>query len=358
MAALAERALAYAQAPPVELPGPLSGVKAWDRVDATTGRVRDALMEDVRGTGASAALKGPTGRSGGCGAPGRSHGSPAREHARPHRPLDASGRGDGRRADLASARLARLRACETSEVRFVRRRQDHGQPQVDSLARGQGTRACVPGTDLEARLAADTLVRDGRVIDAEVQGGGGTHPRPLRLGGVQTSTGDGGCLTHLPPRVGPRPVAALSRVRWEVELSRKLATAVHRLDASDAARPCSLKTLLQASLIASMLAALLAHTHHLQTRPTPVGAPRTVAPLHTRLLALQLAVSCQSIAQAFDRQGAAATQRWNTIAAWLTHAGRDPNGRRRPSVFDQVRGWKRQPVAREKNRQNRPQMAA
>lgn len=273
MAALAERALAYAQAPPVELPGPRSGVKAWYSVDATTGRVRDALMEDVRGTGASAALKGQTVRSGGWGAPGRSHCRPAREHDSPQRPLDASGRGDGRLADLASARLARLRACETSEVRCVRRRPDHWQPKVDSLARGQVTRACCPGTDLEALRAAATLVRDGRVIDAEVQGGGGTHPRQLRLVGVQTCKGDGCCLTHLPPRVGPRQVADLYRVRWAVELSRKLDTSVHRLDAIDAARPCALKTLLQASLIASMLAALLAHTHHLQTRPTPVGAP-------------------------------------------------------------------------------------
>jgi hypothetical protein len=70
-------------------------------------------------------------------------------------------------------------------------------------------------------------------------------------------------------------------------------------------------------------------------------------------LALQLAVSCQSIAQAFDLKGAAARRRWQQIAEWLMPSGKDPNWRRRPSVLDQLRGWKRQPVARKQaNRDN------
>jgi len=142
-------------------------------------------------------------------------------------------------------------------------------------------------------------------------------------------------------------VADLYRVRWEVELSITLDTSVNRLDALDSARPCSLKTLRHASLMASTLAAILAHTHHLQTRPQQPGAPRMEAPLHPRRLALQLAVSCQSIAQAFDLQGGAAQRLWEKMAAILTHAGKDPNGRRRPSVLDQLRGWKRQPLARQ-----------
>jgi putative transposase len=358
MAALAERALAYAQAQQVDLPGPLSGVKDWYIVDSTTVRVRDTLIEDFRGAGAYAALKVHKVLSVGCGAPVRYHFSPAREHDSPHLQIDESWRGYGLLADLAYASLARLRACETYDVRFVMRLKDNWKPKVDAIARGQVTRAFFPGTDLDALLEAETLVLDGRVIDADVQVGGGTHPLHLRLVGVQTPKGYCFFLTNLPPRVGPRQVADLYRVRWEVALSIKLDKSVHRLDAIDAERPCSLKTLLHASLIASILAALLAHTHNLQTHPTQVGAPRTAAPLHTRLLALQLAVSCQSIAQAFDLKGAEATQRWNKIAELLTHSGRDPNWRRRPSILDQLRGWKRQPVARAQNRKNRPQMAA
>jgi len=131
-----------------------------------------------------------------------------------------------------------------------------------------------------------------------------------------------------------------------MELSIRLDKSVNRLDEIDAERPCSLKTLLHASLIASMIAALLAHTHNLQTCPTQAGKPRMEAALHPRRLALQLAVSCQSIAQAFDLKGVEAQRRWDKIAALLTHSGKDPNWRRRPSVLDQLRGWKRQSIAR------------
>lgn len=126
----------------------------------------------------------------------------------------------------------------------------------------------------------------------------------------------------------------------------KLDKSVNRLDVIDAERPCSLTTLLHASLMASTIAAILAHTHHLKTRPQQPGAPRLEAPLHPRRVAWQLAVSCQSSAQAFDLTGVAAQQRGDTLAAILTHSGKDPTWRRRPSVLDQLRGWKRQPMAR------------
>jgi Transposase DDE domain len=358
MVVLAERALAYAQAQQVDLPGPLSGVKDWYIVDSTTVRVCDALIDEFRGAGAYAALKVHKVLSVGCGAPVRDHFSPAREHDSPPLEIDESWLGYGLLADLAYASLARLRACETDNVRFVIRLKDNWKPKVDDIARGQVTQAFFPGTDLQALLADDLLRLDGRAIDADIHVGGEKHPLPLRLVGIQTPTGYCFLLTNLPPRIGPRQVADLYRVRWEVELSIQLDTSVHRLDAIDAERPCSLKTLLHASLIASILAALLAHTHNLQTRPTQHGAPRTEAPLHTRLLALQLAVSCQFIAQAFDLKGTAARRRWDKIAELLTHAGTDPNWRRRPSVLDQLRGWKRQPVARDKNRHRHLKMVA
>jgi hypothetical protein len=51
MAALAERALAYARAQPVDLSGPLGGVKDWDSVESTTVRVHSALHGEFPGTG-------------------------------------------------------------------------------------------------------------------------------------------------------------------------------------------------------------------------------------------------------------------------------------------------------------------
>jgi hypothetical protein len=348
MAALAERALAYARAQQVDLSGPLCGVTDWYIIDATTVTVRDALRAEFPGTGEYAAIKVHKVLSVGCGAPVRYHFSPAREHDSRHLTIDASWQGYGLLADLAYASLARLRACETHDVRFVIRLKENWKPKVDYVARGQITQEFFPGTDFDALLADDTLVLEGRAIDADVHIGRGRHSLPLRLVGIQTPKGYGFFLTNLPPRIGPRQVADLYRVRWEVELSIRLDKSVNRLDASDAERPCSLKTLLHASLIASTIAALLAHTHNVQTRPQEAGAPRTEAPLHPRRLALQLAVSCQSIAQAFELTEAEATQRWNKIAALLTHSGKDPNWRRRPSVLDQLRGWKRQPIARKK----------
>jgi hypothetical protein len=104
-------------------------------------------------------------------------------------------------------------------------------------------------------------------MDADVHVGQRTPALALRLVGVQTPKGYGCFLTNLPPRIGPRQVAELYYVRWEVARSIKLDTSVHRLDAIDAERPCSLKALLHA--------ALLAHTHHMPTRPQQAGAPRT-----------------------------------------------------------------------------------
>ena len=130
------------------------------------------------------------------------------------------------------------------------------------------------------------------------------------------------------------------------------------MDQVDAERPCSVKTLLHASLIASIIAALLAHAHNKQTRPAQEREPRMEAPLHPRRLALQLAVSCQSIAQAFALKGAPAKRRWQEIAELLMHSGRDPNWRRRPSVLDQLRGWNRHPLRRKQPNRNDLKAAA
>jgi hypothetical protein len=344
MAALADRALTYARAQQVDLSGLLSGVKDWYIVDSTTVRVRDALRAEFPGAGKYAALKVYKVLSVGCGAPVHYHFSPVREHDRRHLEVDASWRGCGLLVDLAYASLARLRACNTHGVRFVIRLKDNWKPKVEYIARGQVTPEFLPGTYIDVLLEEEILVLDGRAIDADVQVGDMNHPVHLRLVGVHTPKGYGFFLTNLPPRVGPRQVADLYRVRWEVELSIRLDKSVHRLDEVDAERPCSLKPLLHASLIAAIIAALLAHTHNRQTRPQQDGAPRTEAPLHPRLLALQLAVSCQMIALAFELQGSEAPLRWDTIASLFTHSGQDPNWRRRPSVLDQLCSGKRQPV--------------
>ena len=105
MAALADRALAYARAPQVDRSGPLAGGQDWSSVDSTTVRVRDALRQEFPGTGEYAAIKGHQVLSVGGGAPVRDHCSPAREHDSRHLALDASWRGYGL--------LCRPRLCES-----------------------------------------------------------------------------------------------------------------------------------------------------------------------------------------------------------------------------------------------------
>ena len=51
IAALAERALAYARAQKVDLSGTLCGVTDWYIVDATTVTLRDALRKEFPGRG-------------------------------------------------------------------------------------------------------------------------------------------------------------------------------------------------------------------------------------------------------------------------------------------------------------------
>jgi hypothetical protein len=358
MAALADRALAYARTQQVDLSGILGEVQDWYIVDSTTITVRNALRDEFPGTGEYAAVKVHKVLSVGCGAPIRYHFSPAREHDSRHLQIDESWRGCGLLADLAYASLARLRACNEYHVRFVIRLKENWKPKVDHMARGQVTREFFPGTDLDALLKDHILVLNGQTIDADVRVGSPKHALHLRLVGVHTPKGYCFFLTNLPPRLGPRQVADLYRVRWEVELSIKVDKSVHRLDQIDAERPCSVKTLLHASLIASMIAALLAHRHNRQTRPPQAGMYRTEPPVHTRRLALQLAVSCQSIAEALALKGAAAKRRWQQLADLLTHSGRDPNWRRRPSVLDQLRGWKRQPITRKRGNRDNPKAAA
>jgi hypothetical protein len=214
MAALADRALAYARAQQVDLSGMLGEVKDWYIVDSTTIRVRDALREKFPGTGAYAALKVHKVLSIGCGAPVYYHFSPAREHDSRHLEIDASWRGYGLLVDLAYASVARLRACHTHGVRFVIRLKGNWKPKVESIARGRVTPEFFPGTDLDVLLEEEILVLDGRAIDADVHVGGAHNPLHLRLVGIHTPKGYCFFLTNLPPRIGPRQVGDLYRIRW------------------------------------------------------------------------------------------------------------------------------------------------
>jgi hypothetical protein len=216
MTALADRALASARAQQVDRAGLLGGAQDWDIVDATTVTIRDASRDELPGAGDDAALTVHTVRSVGCGAPVHDPVSPAREPDSRQLQSDAAWQGYGLLADLASASLARLRACHAQGVRCGSRLTDHGTPKVDAMARGQVTPGLCPGPDLAVLLDKESRRLDGQAIAAAGRGGGPRDPRHRRLVGGHTPQGYGVFLTHLPPRTGPGkwPTWTGSAGRW------------------------------------------------------------------------------------------------------------------------------------------------
>jgi hypothetical protein len=354
MSQLASISMDYARALPVDLPGVLGCVKDWRIADSTTVKLHDRLKSTYLGTGDYAALKVHKILSVGCGATIAYHFSPAREHDTKHLTLDESWRGYGLLIDLGYASLERLRDCRRFGVQVVIRLKENWQPKVKTIHRGEVTRTFTPGTDLDVLLADAVLLLDGKVIDATVTVGTGPDAVPMRLVGVPMPTGRYGFyLTTLPATIGPRQVADLYRVRWEIESNNKIDKASHRLDEIDARKPEAVHALLHASIIASILVGVLVHKHHLaQHGDLPPRARRTTAPLHAGLLARMLSVCAFRIADAMQLTGARADREWDDIARALVHMGEDPNWKSRPSILDQLRGWKRATRAKKRTASN------
>lgn len=355
MEVLAENALEYARSQQVDLPGILAGVTDWRIVDSSTVKVSDEVKNELPGTGEYAAIKVHKTYSVGCSAPVAYHFSPAREHDSLHLTVDESWRGYGLLADLGYASLARLRACLEHDVRFVIRLKENWKAKVHTVARGQITKMFFAGTDLDVLLDDEALLLEGKPIDATVRVGSGKDALDLRLVGVPTPKGYCFFLTNLPSSISAVEVGDIYRIRWEVELSFKLDKGSYRLDEGQGRRTCSIKALLHASLIASVLTGILVHKHTLETRPVTPDADRTRPPLHHGLVSKCLIQWAAGIAIAFDLKGDAATQRWNQLAANLEAAASDPNWRSKPSVLDRIRGWRGRPPVRA--RRSRPTVA-
>lgn len=344
MEAVSQLALEYARRQPVDLPGLLGEhVKDWHIVDSTTVKLDDALKAEYPGAGDYAAIKVHQRLSVGVGTSVGYHFSPAREHDAIHLTIDESWRGLGLLADLGYASLRLLEDCEAHDTKYVIRLKENWKPRVTTIARGTVKGTFLAGTDLDLLLSTETLVLDGRVIDADVEVGCGRRAIACRLVGVPTAV-DGEYrfyLTNLPPAVGPHQIADLYRVRWEIELENKLEKSGAQLDEIGARKGCVVRALLHASVVASVLANLITHVHRLATRPagaTPVQ--RTVAPLHPRLVLRYFSVAALRIAELVDRRGPSAEREWQQIAQLIEHVSQDPNWRRRPSILDQLRGWK------------------
>ena len=346
MEVLAENALEYARSQEVDLPGILAGVTDWRVVDSSTVKVSDKVKDELPGTGDYAAIKVHKTYSVGCNAPVGYYFSAAREHDSRHLTIDESWRGYGLLADLGYASFDRLRACMKHDVKFVIRLKENWKVKVTAIARGEVAKMFFVGSDLDVLLEQETLPLNGNPIDATVRIGTGEDSLELRLVGVPTPKGYCFFLTNLPRTIGPIEVGSIYRVRWEVELSFKLDKGSYRLDEGKGERTCSIKALLHASLIASVLTGILVHKHTLETRPARVGDQRTRPPLHQGLVSKCLLQWAVGIALVFELEGAAATNRWNQLASALETGASDPNWRSAPSVLDRIRGWGGKPAKR------------
>lgn len=343
MAQVAQLGLDYGRAQPLDLPSLLSAhVRDWHIVDSETVKLHDALKEPYPGTGDYAALKVHKRFSVGIGTLYDYHFSPAREHDALHLEVDETWRGLGLIVDLGYASLKLIGDCEKHGVRFVMRLKEGWKPKVERLLRGDFSRTFLAGADFDALLEEDVLVLGGKVVDAEVTLGQGTKKVRCRLVGVVAP--DGGYrfyLTNLPVGVGPCQVADIYRVRWEIESDNKLDKSCNHLEEIGAKTAPAVRAMVHASLTSSMLACLLAHRHRLnEAPPARAGQERTTPPIHPQLLARAMGSAALKIACAMDLTGEDAEKEWNHIAGHLEHLGKDPNWRRRPSILDQMRGWR------------------
>lgn len=343
MAALMEsllcRAMAYAAARPAHLRGVLAGVDDWVIVDSETVTLRDSLKESLPASGSPAGIKVHKEYSAGRGCMVGVHFSCARDHDSRHLDVNERFRGKGLLFDLGYASLARLRQCDEHATKYVLRLKDNWKPRIERLVRGEVTEEILPGTDFDAALVGDVLLQRGQCIDADVVlGATKANTVRCRLVAVPTSPGGGtyrSYLTNLPRNThGPHQVAELYRVRYEIELDNKLDKSTARLDQIRATTVSSVKILLCAALLHSLLADLLAHEHLLKrVAEKSVRTP----PLHPMLVAHVLrthhALLLDALSLPRTRQAT-----WDTLANTIVRHGYDPNWRRRPSVLDRIRG--------------------
>lgn len=339
-------ALTYARTMKCDLPGLLGEhVTDWHIVDSSTVKLDQRLLGEYPGAGDYAALKLHKRFSVGIGTTIDYHLSPAREHDNVHLTIDETWRGLGILLDLGYASFKLLRDCREHDVHFVIRLKDSWKPRVQHVARGKLLKQFVGGTDFDCLIDEEVLVLDGSAIDVDVTFGRGASLANCRMVGVPMPDGTYRFyLTNLPAAVGPLQIADLYRVRWEIESDNKLDKSCSHLDQIAARTGPSVRAMVHASMVSSIIACVLAHHVRLsEAPPARQGTERLTAPIHPQSLARAMGSAAGTIAAAMDLRGQPAAREWTRIAEYLSHLGRDPNWRRSPSILDQLRGWKISP---------------
>lgn len=335
MESLLEEAMDFAAKMPTHLPGILGTVDDWRLFDSETITLRQELADDYPGSGSPAAVKVHKELSLGRGCMSYCHFGPAREHDAPHLVVDGRYRDMGLLVDLGYASLDFIDSCERHVVSYVIRLKDNWKPQVERIDRGEVQGALLPGSDLDMLIEDEVLVLDGRCVDAAVTLGRGKKKVSARLVMIPGPDGYLSYLTNLARGThGPRQVGELYRVRWEIESDNKLDKSGARLDQIRATTDSSVRILLCAALLHSMVVDILVHRDLIERAERQDAMS---APLHRLLLAYALRQCHPDLLATMSRRGPA-TREWERLARLLAFQGRDPNWRRRPSVLDRLRG--------------------
>ena len=341
MQELAERSCGFAEAMPKHLPGILAGRRDWRAVDSTVVKLPNQLMESYPGTGDYAALKVHKTYSLGAENIVGYHITPGRDHDGPELHLDESWRNMGLVVDLGYASFRLLREARAHDVAVVLRLKEGWKVHIDDSVGQEAMRSWLTGTDLETLLRERKLQIDPRkVLDVDVSLGPASDPIAVRLVGVPTK--DKGFLlffTNLSRSThSPEDVATLYRLRWNIELDNKLNKSAFRLDQVTAQSPVSVRILVHAALIASIIANAYAHQDHLERGYVGDKTPRlTEAPVHPMLVAKAIASSAHALA-AMMADPETPPRPWASLVSAIRHLSLDPNWRRNPSVLDRVKG--------------------
>lgn len=338
MESVSRYALAYVAAQPVDLPGWLgSEVKDWWIADSSTVTLDPRLKESYPSTGSHAALKIHKIYSVGVGATIDYHLSAAREHDSKHLTIDERWSGYGLLADLGYVSHQRLLDCQRHNVRFVVRLKSNWRPGFISLEQGTIRGQLLRGADFDLHLREERIVMDGTPIDATVVLSSGQR---CRLVGVLSESGYHFYLTNLPAHITPAQVSDLYRVRWEIESDNKVDKSCSHLADIGGRTRASVESLVHASVVSSIIINLITYHHRCSECLPKKGDIRTQAPIHPQTLGRAIGSASQRIGEAMSLKGEAATQRWIELTKFFVHSSRDPNWRSRPSILDQLRGWR------------------
>ena len=329
MKALAEHALGVARAQEPLLNGLLARREDWLFVDSETVTLRDSLAAEFPATSKPAGLKVHKVYSLGRNNTVDYWLSPAREHDARHLPVSEQWAGKGLIVDLGYASKKTIADCARHGIGLVMRLKDGWKPIVERLYfDGEDT-------DLGDGIVVDGLVElkpdafDGATVDADVRIGRTGESVRARMVGIAGPDKYHWYLTLLPrSEFTPEEVAAIYAARWEIESDNKCDKGGARLDQIGATTPSSVRILVHAAMVKTILTNLLVHRDLHERKAT---AP----PLHALALLLALAHFTGAIMQQFEEDDA---RRWDRIARTMRRRAEDPNWRSRPSPLDRLRG--------------------